>query len=95
MHTETYVVRVYRRTANGATRPGSASLVGTVEQPDSGGKRPFHGVEELWDILRRRQGRGLCVAPERRIRPWKEVSNTGTKPDLEDFAEGVPKSNPP
>jgi hypothetical protein len=52
MQTETYVVRVYRRSGNSASaRPDSSSLVGVVEIPDNGEKRSFHGIDELWRIL--------------------------------------------
>lgn len=54
MAEQSYVVRIYRR----RVRPGRArdaqdatSLIGIVEDAQSGGQRFFHDIEELWSIL--------------------------------------------
>ena len=43
---ECYIVRIYRR-GNGAP----TKLEGVVEKVGVEGKKPFHDVNELWDIL--------------------------------------------
>jgi hypothetical protein len=41
-----YVVRIYRRGEN-----NPRLLVGVVEEPGANGKKAFHNLYELWDIL--------------------------------------------
>jgi hypothetical protein len=51
---DSYVARIYRRDGK-----KSRILIGTVEAAGSGRKTAFSNIEELWDILRRRNGRDL------------------------------------
>jgi len=47
---DSYVVRIYRRTA--PRNDGSGTLVGLVEDVrDSGKRHAFHSISELWDVL--------------------------------------------
>ncbi|GEM_PF-5409510 len=47
---DSYIVRIYRRTAG--RDGGSGTLVGLVEDVYTDSKRrPFHNISELWDIL--------------------------------------------
>lgn len=58
MSSESYVVRIYRRDAKRhapARRDyDGIALDGVVEEVESGGRRSFHGIEELWSCLARR-----------------------------------------
>lgn len=65
-----YVVRIYRRSAvRGTTRNEIPELVGVVDDPESGERHSFHGIEELWRIIS--QG----VLPEkRRLKDMGKVS---------------------
>ena len=81
-----YVVRIYRRAGR-----KSRILIGTVEVAGTRRKMAFSNIEELWEILRRRKGRDLCVPhlPRRRLR--KEVMSATTASGLGESAEGVRK----
>jgi hypothetical protein len=49
-----YIVRIYQREPTGdpAVRAGEGPLLaGTVEDPDSGARTGFRGMQELWAIL--------------------------------------------
>ncbi|HEX9626639.1 MAG TPA: hypothetical protein VGA00_06850 [Acidiferrobacterales bacterium] len=49
-----YIVRIYRRepaAGSGRRAQDAPVLTGTVEDPDSGVRTGFHGIEELWAIL--------------------------------------------
>lgn len=68
MAEESYIVRIYRR----RVRPGSArdaqdvaSLIGIVEDAQSGGRRFFHDIEELWSILNDTDAAGNDDSDER------------------------------
>ena len=41
-----YLVRIYRKAEN-----NPRLLVGVVEEPGANGKKAFHNLYELWDIL--------------------------------------------
>jgi len=41
-----YLIRIYRRADN-----NPRLLVGVVEEPGANGKKAFHNLYELWDIL--------------------------------------------
>ncbi len=43
---DSYLVRIYRRQED-----NPRLLVGVVEQPGDNGKKAFHNLYELWDIL--------------------------------------------
>jgi len=86
---DSYVVRIYRRA--GAK---SRILVGTVEAAGTEKKLGFSNIEELWEILRRRNGRGLCAPPSPRRRLRKEVMGATAASDLEESAEGVRQTEP-
>ena len=47
-----YLVRIYRKAEN---NPGL--LVGVVEEPGANGKKAFHNLYELWDILNTKKGK--------------------------------------
>jgi hypothetical protein len=81
-----YIVRIYRRAGR---KP--RILIGTVEAAGTGKKMAFSNIEELWEILRRREGRDLCAPhlPRRRLR--KEGMSATTASGLEESAEGVRK----
>jgi hypothetical protein len=56
MQSGSYVIRVYRRTKkNASARRGydRVSLNGIVEEAESGERRSFRGIEELWGFLSR------------------------------------------
>lgn len=67
MSSESYVVRIYRRKENAAPQArrdyDGIALDGVVEEVESGGRRSFHGIEELWACLARRPS-----TPDRRRR---------------------------
>jgi len=86
---DSHVVRIYRRA--GAK---SRILVGTVEAVGTGRKEAFSNIEELWEILRRRNGRGLCAPPSPRRRLRKEGMSATVGTDLEESAEGGRQINP-
>ena len=86
---DSYVVRIYRRA--GAK---SRILVGTVEAAGTEKKLGFSNIEELWEILRRRNGRGLCAPPSPRRRLREEVMGATAASDLEESAEGVRQTKP-
>lgn len=49
-----YVVRIYRRipgSEDGLRRHDAITLVGIVERSDTGERRDFHDIEQLWAIL--------------------------------------------
>jgi hypothetical protein len=59
MSERSYVVRVYRRTRNDPDSPARRGtdrvrLDGIVEEPETGMRRSFHGVDELWRLLAKR-----------------------------------------
>jgi hypothetical protein len=84
---DSYVVRIYRRDGK-----KSRILVGTVEAAGNERKMAFSNIEELWEILSHRKGRGLIAspAPPRRLR--KEVMSATAASDLEASVEGVHKN---
>jgi len=86
---DSHVVRIYRRA--GAK---SRILVGTVEAAGTGRKEAFSNIEELWEILRHRNGRGLCAPPSPRRRLRKEGMSATVGTDLEESAEGVRQIKP-
>jgi hypothetical protein len=45
---KSYIVRIYRN-----ERGDRRNFVGTVEEPDVGGKKAFTNLDELWGILNR------------------------------------------
>jgi len=52
MCTESYVVRIYRRGADEDTNQWTAiAIAGTIENVDSGKRRYFRSVDELWRVL--------------------------------------------
>ena len=86
---DSYVVRIYRR-AGAKFR----ILVGTVEAAGTDKRMGFSNIEELWEILGHRKGRGLCASPSPQRRLRKEVMSATTASDLEASAEGVRQINP-
>jgi hypothetical protein len=84
-----YVVRIYRRAGR-----KSRILIGTVEAAGTEKKQGFSNIEELWEILQRRNGRDLCAPPFPRCRLRKEVMGATAASDLEASAEGVRQTNP-
>jgi len=50
---ESYLVRIYRREED-----NPRLLVGVVEEPGENGKKAFHNLYELWDILNPLKQRG-------------------------------------
>ena len=86
---DSYVVRIYRRSGRKAR-----ILIGTVEAAGTERKMAFSSIEELWEILRRRQGRDLCVPPSLRRRLRKEVMSAAAASDLGETAEGVRQTKP-
>jgi hypothetical protein len=81
---DSYVVRIYRR--NGKK---SRILIGTVEAAGTDKRMSFSNIEELWEILRHRKGRGLCAPPSPRRPLRKEVIRAMSASDLEESVEGV------
>ena len=81
---DSYVVRIYRRDVK-----ESRILIGTVERPGTDERMGFSNIEELWEILRRRKGRGLCAPPFPRRILRKEVMSATVGTDLTESAEGV------
>ena len=81
---DSYLVRIYRR---GGKR--ARILVGTIEVAGAEGKMAFSDIEELWEILRRRQGRDPCAPPSPLCRSRKEVMSAAAASDLEETAEEV------
>ena len=86
---DSYVVRIYRR---GGKR--SRILVGTVEVAGGEGKMAFSDIEELWEILRRRQGRVTCPPPPPGGRSRKEVMSATAASGTGESAEGVRQIKP-
>jgi hypothetical protein len=86
---DSYVVRIYRR---GGKK--SRILIGTAEVAGTERKMAFSNIEELWEILGRRKGRGLYAPPSPRRRLRKEVVSATTTSDLEETAEGVRQTKP-
>jgi hypothetical protein len=86
---DSYVIRIYRRA--GAK---SRILVGTVEAAGTEKKLGFSNIEELWEILRRRNGRDLCAPRSPRHRLGREVMCATATSDLEESAEGVRQTKP-
>jgi hypothetical protein len=86
---DSYVVRIYRR---GGKK--SRILIGTVEVAGAERKMAFSNIEELWEILGRRQDRDPRPppSPERRLR--KEVTSATSASDLEESTEGVRQNKP-
>ena len=84
---DSYVVRIYRRDGK-----KSRILIGTVEAAGTDKRMGFSNIEELWEILRHRRGRGLCAPPSPRRRLRKEVMGATAASDLEESAEGVQKT---
>ena len=62
--TESYVVRVYRR-----SQGDPAELVGVVEQVRTGRKTSFHNIAELWETLVCRGPGAARVASKRELGP--------------------------
>ena len=81
---DSYVVRIYRRAGR-----RDRILVGTVEEAGTRRKIAFTNIEELWEILRRRQGRDPCVQSILRRRLRKEVMGGTADTSLEKATEGV------
>ena len=86
---ESYVVRIYRR-----DEKESHILIGSVERPGTDKRMGFSNIEELWEILRHRKGRGPFAPPSPRRRLRKEVMSTTAVSDLEASAEGVRQTKP-
>ena len=86
---DSYVVRIYRR--DGKT---SRILIGTVEAAGTDMRMGFSNIEELWEILRHRKGRGLCALPSPRRRLREEVMKETAASDLEESVEGVRQIKP-
>jgi hypothetical protein len=86
---DSYVVRIYRRDGK-----KSRILIGTVEAAGTDKRMGFSNIEELWEILRHRKGRGLCAPPSPQRRQRKEVMGTTATSDLEASAEGVCQTKP-
>ena len=58
MNGESYVIRIYRREKKAAPARRShdrVSLDGIVEEAEGGGRKSFHGIDELWELLARTQ----------------------------------------
>ena len=83
---DSYVVRIYRR---GGKK--SRILIGTVEVAGAGRKEAFSNIEELWEILGRREGRDIFAPPSPGCRSRKEAVSATAASDLEESAEGVRK----
>ena len=81
---DSYVVRIYRSEGK-----KSRILIGTVEAAGTDKRMGFSNIEELWEILRHRKGRDLCVPPSPTRRLRKEVMSATTTSDLKASAEGV------
>lgn len=81
---DSYVVRIYRRDGK-----KSRILIGTVEAAGTDMRIGFSNIEELWEILRHRKGRGLCAPPSSRRPLRKEVIRAMSASDLEESVEGV------
>jgi hypothetical protein len=67
MSERSYVVRVYRSRRNEPKPSARRSydqvlLDGIVEEPETGKRSSFHGVEELWRLLTRAPRRGARPA---------------------------------
>ena len=86
---DSYIVRIYRR---GGKK--SRILVGTVEVAWGEGKMAFSDIEELWEILRRRQGRVTCPPPPPGRRSRKEVMSATAASGTGESAEGVRQIKP-
>ena len=86
---DSYVVRIYRRDGK-----KSRILIGTVEASGTDKRMGFSNIEELWEILGHRKGRGLCASPSPKRRLRKEVMSATTTSDLEASAEGVRQIKP-
>ena len=86
---DSYVVRIYRSEGK-----KSRILIGTVEAAGSDKKMGFSTIEELWEILRHRKGRGPCAPPSPQRRQRKEGMSTTAASDLEESAEGVRQIKP-
>ena len=81
---DSYGVRIYRRDGK-----KFRILIGTVEAAGGGRKMAFSNIEELWEILQRRKGLGLCAPPSPQRRLRKEVMRATAASDLEESAEGI------
>jgi hypothetical protein len=58
---ESYVVRIYRREKKGAPARRSYDRVvldGIIEAAESGRRKSFHGIDELWELLAQTAKRG-------------------------------------
>jgi hypothetical protein len=52
---DSYVVRIFRRQPRGRKTGKKDSLSGVVETVAGGERTPFHDIEELWAVLRRKR----------------------------------------
>jgi hypothetical protein len=86
---DSYVVRIYRRDGK-----RSRVLIGTIELAGTGRKMAFSNIEELWEILGRRQGGDPCSPPSPRRRLRKEVMSDTAATDIEESAERVRQTKP-
>jgi hypothetical protein len=61
MNGESYVVRIYRREKKAApARRGHDKVLldGIVEEAEGGGRKSFHGIDQLWALLARAPRKG-------------------------------------
>ena len=69
-----YLVRIYRRADN-----NPRVLVGVVEEPGGNGKKAFHNLYELWDILNPVRQRGTVGG---KVRNRKKKQGNGKVTNL-------------
>jgi len=86
---DSYVVRIYRSEGK-----KSRILIGTVEAAGTDKRMGFSNIEELWEILRHRKGRGLYAPPSPRRRLRKEVMSATATSDTGASVEGVRLTKP-
>jgi hypothetical protein len=81
---DSYIIRIYRRAGK-----KSRILVGIVEGAGTRRKTAFSNIEELWEILMRRESRDPCASHLSRRRLRKEVMSGTDGTGLGESAKGV------